>query len=364
GLVLLGYVGFLDPPKESAGPAIAALQQAGVAVKILTGDNPLVSRTVCANVGLATGQILTGAEIDAMDDAQLGEALGRAHLCARLAPLQKERIIGILKGQGHTVGFLGDGINDAPALRAADVGISVDDGVDIAKESADIILLEKSLLVLHDGVLEGRRTFSNILKYVRMGASSNFGNMLSVLGASALLPFVPMAPIQILTNNLLYDFSQVTIPSDHVDAEEVARPTPWAIDRITRFILLVGPISSLFDYVTYAVMWFVFGAQTPAQAALFQTGWFVESLMSQTLIIHVIRTNRLPFVQSRASRPLLLTTLLVMAIGAWLPFSPLAPALGFVALPPAYWGILAAILLAYLSLAWGIKRALHARAAV
>jgi len=364
GLTLLGYTGFLDPPKESAAPAIAALQASGVTVKILTGDNALVSRTVCANVGLATGDILTGADIDAMDDGPLGDALGKAHLCARLAPLQKERIIGILKGAGHTVGFLGDGINDAPALRAADVGISVDDAVDIAKESADIILLEKSLLVLHDGVLEGRRTFSNILKYVRMGASSNFGNMLSVLGASALLPFVPMAPIQILTNNLLYDFSQVTIPSDHVDEEEIARPTPWAIDRITRFILLVGPISSLFDYITYAVMWWVFGAQTPAQAALFQTGWFVESLMSQTLIIHVIRTNRLPFVRSRASRPLLLTTLAVMAIGAWLPFSPFAAALGFVPLPPSFWGVLALILLAYLSLAWGIKRALHARGAV
>lgn len=364
GLTLIGYTGFLDPPKESAAPAIAALQASGVTVKILTGDNALVSRTVCANVGLATGDILTGPDIEAMDDVQLGRALQRSQLCARLAPLQKERIIGVLKGAGHTVGFLGDGINDAPALRAADVGISVDDAVDIAKESADIILLEKSLLVLHEGVREGRRTFSNILKYVRMGASSNFGNMLSVLGASALLPFVPMAPIQILTNNLLYDFSQVTIPSDNVDPEEVARPTPWAIDRITRFILLVGPISSLFDYITYAVMWFVFGARTPAHAALFQTGWFVESLMSQTLIIHVIRTNRLPFVRSRASQPLLLTTLLVMAIGAWLPYSPFAAALGFVPLPPRFWGILALILLAYLSVAWGIKRALHARGVV
>lgn len=361
GLVMLGYVGFLDPPKESAGPAIAALQQAGVAVKILTGDNPLVSRTVCGKVGLEIGEVILGTDIDAMSDDALGQALARSALCARLAPLQKDRIIRVLKEQGHTVGFLGDGINDAPALRAADVGISVDEGVDIAKESADIILLEKSLLVLHDGVIEGRRTFSNILKYVRMGASSNFGNMLSVLGASAVLPFVPMAPIQILTNNLLYDFSQVTIPSDNVDDEQLAKPRPWAISEITRFILLVGPISSLFDYATFAVMWFLFKASTPAQASLFQTGWFVESLMTQTLIIHVIRTNRLPFVRSRASWPLLLTTVLVMAIGAWLPYSPFGDALGFVALPPLYWGTLALTLLAYMATTWGAKAFMHRR---
>jgi Mg2+-importing ATPase len=361
GLVLLGYVGFLDPPKESAKPAIAALQQAGVAVKILTGDNQLVSRTVCRKVGLETGDVVLGTDIDAMSDAALGEALSRSALCARLAPLQKDRIIRVLKAQGHTVGFLGDGINDAPALRAADVGVSVDQGVDIAKESADIILLEKSLLVLHEGVLEGRRTFSNILKYVRMGASSNFGNMLSVLGASAVLPFVPMAPIQILTNNLLYDFSQVTIPSDNVDAEQLAKPRPWAISEITRFILLVGPISSLFDYATYAMMWFLFKANAPEHASLFQTGWFVESLMTQTLIIHVIRTNRLPFVRSRASWPLLASTVLVMAVGAWLPYSPFGGALGFVALPPLYWGALALTLLAYMATTWGVKAFMHRR---
>lgn len=364
GLTLLGYVAFLDPPKESAAPAIEALQRAGVAIKILTGDNPLVSRTVCANVGLQVGEILMGPDVDAMDDASLARAAMQATLAARLAPLQKERIIRVLKGAGHTVGFMGDGINDAPALRAADVGVSVDSAVDIAKESADIILLEKSLLVLHDGVLEGRRTFSNILKYVRMGASSNFGNMFSVLGASAILPFVPMAPIQVLTNNLLYDFSQVAIPTDRVDPEQFAKPRPWSIDELTRFILLIGPLSSIFDYVTYGIMWYVFGAQSPAQAALFQTGWFVESLVTQTLVIHVIRTNRVPFIGSMPSRPLLLSTLLLLAVGVWLPSSSLGASLGFTSLPAAYWPILAVIVVAYLALTWVVKGALHRRGVV
>ena len=364
GLTLLGYVGFLDPPKESAAPAIAQLQQAGVAVKILTGDNPLVSRTVCNNVGLQVGDILVGADVDGMTDEALASAMMRATLGARLTPMQKERIIRVLKVQGHVVGFLGDGINDAPALRAADVGVSVESAVDIAKESADIILLEKSLLVLNEGVLEGRKTFSNILKYVRMGASSNFGNMFSVLGASAILPFVPMAPIQILTNNLLYDFSQVTIPTDNVDTEQLAKPHPWAIKEIARFILLIGPISSLFDYTTYAMMWFVFGAKSPAQAALFQTGWFVESLMTQTLIIHVIRTNRIPFIGSRPSRALLYSTIAVMAVGAWLPSSGLGAALGFVPLPPLYWGLLALTVAAYMTMAWAVKAVLHKRGVI
>jgi len=259
------------------------------------------------------------------------------------------------------VGFLGDGINDALALRAADVGLSVDTAVDVAKEAADVILLEKSLMVLRDGVLEGRKVFANVIKYVRMGASSNFGNMFSVLGASAWLPFVPMAPIQVLTNNLLYDVSQVPIPTDNVDAEQIAKPRPWAIGEIARFILLIGPLSSIFDYTTFLVMFFVFDARTPAHAALFQTGWFVESLMTQTLIVHVIRTNRIPFVQSRASWPLVATTAAIMAIGAWLPLSPFAAALGFVALPPLYWPVLLATLLGYLVLTTVVKRALHRR---
>jgi P-type Mg2+ transporter len=354
-LVLLGYVAFLDPPKETARAAIAALRAHGVHIKILTGDNELVTRTICKHVGLRSRHVLLGKDIARLNDAKLAEAVEKATVFARLSPTDKERIIGSLKAQGHVVGFMGDGINDAAALRAADVGISVDTAVDVAKESADIILLEKSLLVLEEGVLEGRKVFSNVLKYIRMGASSNFGNMFSVIGASALLPFVPMAPIQILTNNLLYDFSQVPIPTDNVETEQIARPRPWDINAIGRFIMAIGPISSIFDYTTYAVMYFVFNARTPAQASLFQTGWFVESLMTQTLIIHVIRTSGVPFLQSRASWPLVATTVMVMAVGLWLPFSPLAPALGFVALPALYWPILAATLLSYVLLTQLVK---------
>jgi Mg2+-importing ATPase len=250
---------------------------------------------------------------------------------------------------------MGDGINDAPALRAADIGISVDTATDIAKESADLILLEKDLMVLEGGVTEGRKVFANIVKYIRMGASSNFGNMFSVLGASAFLPFLPMAPIQVLTNNLLYDFSQVPIPTDAVDDEQVAGPRPWKIDEIRRFILFIGPISSIFDYTTYFVMLWVFNCWDPARAPLFQTGWFVESLMTQTLIIHVIRTNRIPFLQSRASFPLMLTTLCIMAFGMWLPYSPLASSLGLVDLPGLYWPILLVTLLSYMGLTQVIK---------
>ena len=267
-------------------------------------------------------------DVEKLSDAELAEAAEKATLFARLSPAHKERVIRILRGKGHVVGFMGDGINDAPALRAADVGISVDTATDIAKESADLILLEKDLMVLEAGVLEGRKVFANIVKYIRMGASSNFGNMFSVLGASAFLPFLPMAPIQVLTNNLLYDFSQVPIPADAVDEEQVARPRPWNIAEIRRFILFVGPISSIFDYTTFFVMLWVFNCWDPSHASLFQTGWFVESLMTQTLIIHVIRTNKIPFIQSRASLPLTLTTLSIMAFGIWLPYSPLSSALG------------------------------------
>jgi Mg2+-importing ATPase len=253
------------------------------------------------------------------------------------------------------VGFLGDGINDSPALRAADIGISVDTAADIAKESADLILLEKDLMVLEGGVIEGRKVFANIIKYIRMGASSNFGNMFSVLGASAFLPFLPMAPIQILTNNMLYDFSQVPIPSDAVDDELVARPRPWKIGEIRRFILCIGPISSIFDYSTFFVMLYVFKCWDPSRAPIFQTGWFVESIMTQTLIIHIIRTNKIPFFQSRASWPLLVTTFTIMAFGAWLPYSPLASSLGLTHLPAMYWPILLLTLLAYMGLTQGVK---------
>jgi Mg2+-importing ATPase len=318
-LVLRGYVAFLDPPKTSAAHAIEALHNHGVAVKILTGDNELISRKVCRDVGLSAEPILLGEDVENMSQEELGKAAEKTTLFARLSPAHKQRIVQVLRKNGHVVGFLGDGINDAPALRAADIGISVDTATDIAKESADLILLEKDLMVLEGGVIEGRKVFANIIKYIRMGASSNFGNMFSVLGASAFLPYLPMAPIQILTNNLLYDFSQVPIPTDAVDEEQVMRPRPWNIKNITRFILFIGPISSIFDYTTFFFMLYLFKCWDPSRAAVFQTGWFVESLMTQTLIIHVIRTNKIPFIQSRASWLLTGTTLSIMALGAWLP---------------------------------------------
>jgi Mg2+-importing ATPase len=355
GLILRGYVAFLDPPKDSARSAIAALQAHGISVKVVTGDNELVSRKICREVGIATDQVLLGSQVEAMSDEELAKAADKATLFARVSPAHKQRIIKTLRGAGHVVGFLGDGINDAPAIRAADVGISVDTAVDIAKESADAILLEKDLLVLEEGVLEGRKVFANILKYIRMGASSNFGNMFSVLGASIFLPFVPMAPLQILTNNLLYDFSQVPIPADDVDPEQIARPRPWSMNAISRFILFIGPCSSIFDYTTFFIMLYVFGCWDPARESLFQTGWFVESLLTQTLIIHVIRTNRIPFLQSWASWPLIVTTAVIMAFGAWLPFSPLGPAFGFTPVPALYWPLLAVTLLGYVLLTQAVK---------
>jgi len=354
-LVLAGYVAFLDPPKETALEAVAALGAHGVSVKILTGDNELVSRTICQQVGIETTDVLLGSQVDAMSDLELGVAAEKVTLLARLTPGHKQRVISALQQRKHVVGFLGDGINDSPALHTSDVGISVDTGVDIAKEAADIILLEKSLTVVSDGMMEGRKVFCNILKYVRMGASSNFGNMFSVLGASVFLPFVPMAPLQILTNNLLYDFSQVPIPTDAVDPELIAAPRPWSMREITRFILFIGPCSSVFDYTTYFIMLYVFNCWDPSRASLFQTGWFVESLLTQTLIIHVIRTNRIPFLQSRASAPLVATTVGIILLGMWLPFSPVARALGFARLPPHYWPFLAATLLAYVMLTQAVK---------
>jgi Mg2+-importing ATPase len=354
-LVLKGYVAFLDPPKRTAAAAIDALHKHGVVVKILTGDNDLISRKVCSEVGLVADPMLLGDDVEKMSDTELAEAAEKTTLFARLSPAHKQRIVRALRGKGHVIGFMGDGINDSPALRAADIGISVDTAADIAKESADLILLEKDLMVLDGGVIEGRKVFANILKYIRMGASSNFGNMFSVLGASAFLPFLPMAPIQILTNNMLYDFSQVPIPNDAVDEEQVERPRPWNIGEIRRFILCVGPISSIFDYTTFFVMLWVFNCWNPARASVFQTGWFIESLMTQTIIIHVIRTNKIPFLQSRASWPLTVTTLSIMAFGAWLPYSPLASSLGLTRLPGMYWPILLLTLLAYAGLTQGVK---------
>ena len=354
-LVLRGYFAFLDPPKPSAATAIEALHKHGVGVKILTGDNDLISRKVCKDVGLVADPMLLGDDVEKMTDTELAEAAEKTTLFARLSPAHKQRIVRVLRAKGHVVGYMGDGINDSPALRAADIGISVDTAADIAKESADLILLEKDLMVLQGGVMEGRKVFANIIKYIRMGASSNFGNMFSVLGASAFLPFIPMAPIQILSNNMLYDFSQVPIPTDLVDEEQVAHPRPWNIGEIRRFILWIGPISSIFDYTTFFVMLYLFKCWDPSRAPLFQTGWFVESLMTQTLIIHIIRTNKIPFFQSRASWPLILTSLAIMAFGAWLPYSPLASSLGLVHLPRLYWPILMATLFAYTGLTQLVK---------
>ncbi len=361
-LILKGYIAFLDPPKDSAASAIKALQDHGVTVKVLTGDNDLVTRKVCREVGLNADNILLGSKVETMTDDELAEAAETAHIFARLSPAHKQRIIRALQHQGHVVGFMGDGINDSPALHAADVGISVDSAVDIAKAAAAVILLEKNLMVLDDGVIEGRKVFVNILKYVRMGASSNFGNMFSVLGASAFLPFVPMAPIQILTNNLLYDFSQVPIPTDTVGPDQTAQPRPWHIGEIRKFVLFIGPISSIFDYTTFFVMLYLFDCWAPARASLFQTGWFVESLITQTLIIHVIRTNKLPFIHGRASWQLTMTTLLVMAIAVWLPTSPVAAALGFTPLPLLYWPILFVTALCYVVLTQVVKMWLIRRA--
>jgi Mg2+-importing ATPase len=353
-MVLLGFLAFLDPPKETAAEALESLRRINVQVKILTGDNEVVTRSICRQVGLSIDRILLGHALEEMTDAQLAQATEGTVIFAKLSPAHKERIIRALQQQGHVVGFLGDGINDAPALKAADVGISVDSAVDIAKESSDIILLKPSLLILQEGVIEGRKVFGNIIKYIKMAASSNFGNMFSVVGASIFLPFLPMLPLQVLTNNLLYDLSQTTIPTDDVDSEWLMKPRKWAIGEIRRFILFIGPISSIFDYVTFFIMLYWF--QAWSNAALFHTGWFIESLFTQTLIIHVIRTNKIPFIQSRASLPLILSSLIIVAFGAWLPSSSLlAGALGLVPLPLSYWLLLAAILLCYMVLTQLVK---------
>ena len=345
GLTLLGFIAFLDPPKEGLGAALTSLKGLGVAVKILTGDNEIVTRKICRDVGLEIDRIALGSEIEAMTDGELADLVETVTVFAKVAPEQKARIIGALHANGHVVGFLGDGVNDSLALKAADVGVSVDSAVDIAKESADIILLEKSLLVLQQGVLEGRKVFGNIIKYVKMGASSNFGSMFSMLGASLLLPFLPMLPVQVLANNLLYDFSQATIPSDNVDQEFLEAPRKWNIDNIFKFMVLIGPISSIFDYTTFFVMLYVFdGWNNPS---LFQTGWFVELLLTQTLIIHVIRTEKIPFLESRASATLTAASLVICLIGVALPYTEIGHLLKFTPLPASYWPFLAATLVAY-----------------
>ena len=352
-LILLGYLSFLDPPKESATGALKQLADLSVDVKILTGDGEAITTYICKEVGLAVDNVLLGSQIEAMSEEELAKAVNTINIFAKLSPNQKEHIIRALQSNGHVVGFMGDGINDAPALKAADVGISVDSAVDIAKESSDIILLDNNLLVLAQGVMEGRRVFGNIIKYIKMAASSNFGNMFSVVGASAFLPFLPMLPIQVLTNNLLYDFSQTTIPTDEVDADWVKKPRQWKISGIEKFILVIGPISSIFDYLTFFIMLNVFNAWN--NPALFHTGWFVESIFTQTLIIHVIRTNKIPFIQSRASWPLIISSIAIVAVAAWLTISPFAGTLGFVALPSLYWLLLAVMMVGYVFLTQLVK---------
>ncbi|WP_369988694.1 magnesium-translocating P-type ATPase [Pseudomonas xanthosomatis] len=354
-LVIRGLLTFLDPPKETAGPAIAALREMGVRVKVLTGDNPVVTAKVCREVGLEPGQPLLGQDIEQLDDSQLQVLAEERTVFAKLTPLQKSRVLKALQANGHTVGFLGDGINDAPALRDADVGISVDSGTDIAKESADIILLEKSLMVLEEGVLKGRETFGNIMKYLCMTASSNFGNVFSVLVASAFIPFMPMLAIHLLLQNLLYDFSQLSLPWDRMDKEFLRQPRKWDAGNIGRFMLWIGPTSSIFDITTFALMWYVFAANSVEMQALFQSGWFVEGLLSQTLVVHMLRTRKVPFFQSTAALPVILATGLVIGLGLYIPFSPLGAMVGLVPLPWEYFPWLVATLLGYCLVAQGMK---------
>ncbi|MFK3839705.1 magnesium-translocating P-type ATPase [Serratia sp. NPDC087055] len=355
-MVIQGLLTFLDPPKESAQEAIAALQENGVAVKVLTGDNPVITCKICRDVGLEPGEPLSGPQIAEMDDATLAREVEQRTVFTKLTPLQKSRVLKMLQANGHTVGFLGDGINDAPALRDADVGISVDTGTDIAKESADIILLEKNLMVLEEGVIKGRETFGNIIKYLNMTASSNFGNVFSVLVASAFIPFLPMLAIHLLIQNLMYDISQLSLPWDKMDKEFLRKPRKWDAKNIGRFMLWIGPTSSIFDITTYALMWFVFAANSVEHQALFQSGWFIEGLLSQTLVVHMLRTQKIPFIQSTAALPVLLTTILVMALGIYLPFSPLGALLGLQPLPWEYFPWLAGTLISYCVVAQMMKR--------
>ena len=354
-MVLTGFIGFLDPAKPSAKASIDALQKLGVSMKVLTGDNEIVTKKICREVGIPVNNILMGAQIENMTDQDLKLQLPNVSILAKLSPIQKSRIVKLLQEMGHTVGFMGDGINDAAALRDADVGISVDTAVDIAKESADIILLEKDLMVLRKGVVYGRRTFGNIIKYIKMTASSNFGNMFSMLGASAFLPFLPMLPVQLLVQNLLYDISQTSIPWDWMDADFLEEPKKWDAGGITRFMVFIGPISSIFDYATFAVMFYVFKANSDTHQSLFQSGWFIEGLLSQTLIVHMIRTRKIPFIQSWATTPVVALTSFIMLLGIAIPFTPFGAALKLEPLPISYFLWLVCILTAYCLLTQVVK---------
>ena len=379
-MVLIGYLAFLDPPKESTAGAIRALKEHGVTTKILTGDNDKVTRTICKQVGLKVRNMLLGSDLEKMSDAQLAKVAEHTDVFAKLTPDQKARVVSVLREQGHTVGFMGDGINDAAAMKSADIGISVDTAVDVAKESADIILLEKDLMVLEQGILESRKTYANMIKYIKMTASSNFGNMFSVLAASALLPFLPMMSIHLIFLNLIYDLSCTSIPWDNVDEEFLAVPRKWDASSVGSFMIWIGPASSIFDFITYLFLYFVFcpmfvshgvlfndlpshfsGTQLALMQAsyigMFQAGWFVESMWSQTLVIHMIRTPKLPFLQSRASAPVTLLTMTGIVVLTVIPFTPLGAALGFVALPMTYFAYLIPCILLYMVLATSLKKA-------
>ncbi len=359
GLTLIGFMAFLDPPKETTAEAVSLLNKHGVSVKILTGDAMAVTKKICKDVGIDVNNVILGNDLEKISDKELEKIVKNITIFAKLSPLHKERIVKALQNIGCVVGFLGDGINDAAALKAADVGISVDSAVDIAKESADIVLLEKSLLVLEKGIIKGRTVFGNIIKYVKMSSSSNFGNMFSVLGASFFLPFLPMLPIQILTNNLLYDFSQASVATDNVDEEYLEKPRKWDMGEIRKFMFTLGPISSVFDYIIFAILIVVFKAWD--HPALFQTGWFVHSLVSQTMIVHVIRTNKIPLIQSRASWAMIIASMTIILIGLYLPFSPLATTLGMVALPWQYFSFLFVVIISYALVTQIVKSKLMAK---
>ena len=355
-LIFAGFAAFLDPPKASAGEALKALRASGVAVKIVTGDNERVTRHVCSQLGVPIAGVLTGAQVAVMNDDALRARVEDVNLFCRVNPAQKNRIILALKGRGHVVGYLGDGINDAPSLHTADVGISVESAVDVARQAAAMILLEHDLMVLHQGILEGRRTFGNVMKYIMMATSSNFGNMFSMAAATLFLPFLPMLPLQILLNNLLYDVSEITLPMDNVDEEDLAQPRRWDMRFIRNFMLTIGPISSLFDFLTFYLLisWF------SAQESLFRTGWFVASIASQVLVIFVIRTRRNPL-RSHPNRWLVLTSLAVVVTALALPFTPIAHYLGFTALPASFFGLLAVLLISYLLMVEGGKQWFYRR---
>lgn len=347
-MILIGYMGFLDPAKKSAISAIRSLHEHGVNVKVLTGDNEVVAKKVCGDVGIEVSHVVLGTQIDGFSEAQLKEEVEKTNLFAKLNPMQKSRIIATLQSNGHTVGFMGDGINDASALRKADVGISVDTAADITKDASSIILLEKSLNVLEDGVIEGRKVFSNMMKYIKITISSNFGNVFSILAASAFLPFLPMLSIQLLVQNLIYDLAQLALPWDKVDEEELIKPVKWETKNLLKFTIFIGPVSSIFDILTFLVMWFVFSANTVGQQGLFQTGWFMVGLITQTLVVQVVRTRKVPVIQSNASLPVLLSSLAVIVAGVAIVLTPAREFFDFVELPVSYWPWMIGIVFAYL----------------